>query len=110
MRVPIRLQAKSDYSRPKDKLQICTWSKIERVALDNKPLRHIRRIGESKTWFCEIIRFTMDYGWTEDSLAMPGDDIHVLTTGRNLADRGRCSTSGSRSVGARDRGHENNDE
>ena len=108
MRVPIRLQAKSDYSRPKDKLQIFTWPKIERVALDNKPLRHIRRIGESKTWLCEVLRVTMDYIRSEHSLAMLGDDIHVLTIGRNLAGRGCRSVRGSGRVSARGGGHESN--
>lgn len=78
------------------------------MAMENKLLWHIRRVGESKTWVCEVMRVTMDDSWTEHRLAMPGDDIHVLITGRSLAGRGRCSTSGSGRVSTRDGGHENN--
>ncbi len=75
------------------------------MALDSNLLGHMRRIGESKTWLCEVMRVTMDYSWTEHSLAMPDDNIHIRNI-RNLAGRGRSSTSGGGRVSTRDRGHE----
>src|SRR6266849_1242585 len=108
MCVRIRLQAINEYSLPKTKRHIYPWSKDQAVvAMENKLLWHIRRVGESKTWVCEVMRVTMDYSWTEHRLAMPGDDIHLRNI-RNLAGRGRCSVRESGRMSTCDGGHENN--
>ncbi len=78
------------------------------MALDNKLLGHIRGVGESKTWADEVMRVTMDYSWTEHSLAMPDNDIHARNPGRNLVGRGRSSMNGDGRMSTRDRSHKHN--
>ena len=70
-----------------------------------KDIRLKKRSFICQSTACEVMRVTMNDRWTEHSLAMPADNIHIRHI-RNLAGRGRSSTSGGGRMSTGDRSHE----